>query len=196
MRVLPPTEGKHQVLKKFAVAGVAGLALTGLSAVPANAAGLDKAITPGDETNTYVRVTKTVVDAGGQDFSVSVLWTETYRTAAGNFRVGATVRINALGTDLDNDGPGDGGIDAKVQVFNGYADGHTVLAQSRIFDGADDPLNFNCANPLNRPGVSYIRVSGVGVDDDGFAGAPAVTFVQPVIGDEDPGADGEGVEAP
>jgi hypothetical protein len=36
----------------------------------------------------------------------------------------------------------------------------------------------------------------VGVDDDGYSGAPAVTFLQPVVGDEDPGADGPGPEAP
>ena len=127
---------------------------------------------------------------------MSVLWTETYRTAAGNYRVGATVRINATGVDLDEDGPGDGGLDARVRTYDGFADGHTTKIQDSTFDGADDPLNFNNNNPLNRPGVSKVVISGVGVNDDGFAGAPSTTFLQPVIGDEDPGADGEGVEAP
>jgi hypothetical protein len=178
----------------LAVTAAAVLAI-GLAGT-ASAAGLDKAITPGDETNTYVRQTELVTDAGGQQFSVSVLWTETYRTASGNFRVGSTVRINATGIDLDEDGPGDGGLDATVKTYDGYADGHVVLHQLRTFDGASDPLNFDNANPLNRPGVTKIVISGVGVNDDGFGGAPAKTFLQPVIGDEDPGADGEGVEGP
>lgn len=178
--------------------GAAALALAlglgFLAAGPANAAGIPNTAVAGTEDNTYVRQTETVTDAGGQQFSVSVLWTETYRTAAGNYRVGATVKINATGIDLDEDGPGDGGLDARVRVYDGYADGHTVKIQDVVFDGASDPLNFDCKNPLNRPGISKITISGVGVNDDGFAGAAAVTFKQPVIGDEDPGADGEGVE--
>jgi hypothetical protein len=183
----------------LAILGVAlgAIALTLGLVAPASAAGLDKSLEPGTEANTYVRQTELVTDAGGQQFSVSVLWTETYVTAAGNFRVGATVRINATGIDLDNDGPGAGeGLDARVRVYDGYADGHTVKIQDKTFDGAPDPLNFNCLNPLNRPGVSKITISGVGVNNDGFGGAPAKTFVQPVIGDEDPGNDEEGPEAP
>lgn len=175
------------------LAAAAALSLAVIS--PASAAGLDKSVTPGNESNTYVRVHKTVTDAGGQDFDVSVLFTETYETAAHNFRVGATVKINAIGIDLDTkDNPGDGSIDAKTQVFDGYADGHTRLIQTLVVDGGPDPLNINIANPLNRPLVSKVVISGVGVDGDGKAGAPAVTIIQPVIGDEDPGADGEGVE--
>jgi hypothetical protein len=166
-----------------------------LFAVPAQAAGIPNTSVAGTETNTYVRVHKTVTDAGGQPFDVSVLWTETYETAAHNFRVGASVKINAIGIDLDtSDNPGDGSIDAGVKVYDGFADEHTKLIQTKVIDGGSDPLYINCANPLNRPGVSKIVVYGVGVDGDGKAGAPAETFVQPVIGDEDPGADGEGVE--
>lgn len=186
---------KRTAARVAGLTGAAALSL-GLIGVPANAAGLDKSVTPGDETNTYVRIHKTVTDAGGQAFDVSVLWTETYETAAGNFRVGATVKINAIGIDLDTvDNPGDGAIDAKTQVYNGYADGHVALLQTLVIDGGPDPLNINVANPYNRPNVSKIVVSGVGVDGDGKAGAPPVSFIQPVIGDEDPGADGEGPEA-
>jgi hypothetical protein len=188
------TRTKGRVLKAI-LATLGALALTFGLSLPASAAGLDKALVPGDETNTYVRQTATVTDAGGQDFSVSVLWTETYVTAAGNFRVGVKVSANALGTDLDNDGPGDGGIDASVKTYQGYADGHTKKIQDRVFDGTSDPFTFDNANPLNRPAGSKVVIR-VGTNDDGFANSPAATFVQPVIGDEDPGADGEGVEGP
>ena len=175
---------------------LASIVLTVLFAAPASAAGIPNTAVPGTETNTYVRQTETVTDAGGQVFTVSVLWTETYETAAHNFRVGATIRINAVGVDLDTaDNPGDGGLDATVKGFDGFADGHIVLHTSRNFDGADDPLNYNVANLLNRPGVSKYEITA-GVNDDGKKNSPKATFVQPVIGDEDPGADGEGPEGP
>lgn len=191
---------EEQLFKRIAartagVVGAAALSVGLIGAVPANAAGLDKAIHPGTEEDTYVRITKTVTDAGGQDFSVSVLFTETYLTEAGNFRVGAKVYINALGTDLDNDGPGDGGLDARVKVLQGYANGTTKLIQDKSFDGVSDPFVFDCANPLNRPGVTKILISA-GTNDDGYRNSDYATIVQPIIGDEDPGADGEGVEAP
>jgi hypothetical protein len=180
--------------KRLAGIGAGAVLALGAAVLPANAAGLDKSVTPGDETNTYVRVHKTVTDAGGQDFDVSVLWTETYETASGNFRVGATLKINAIGVDLDTkDNPGDGGIDVtSIKVYNGYADGHVSLLQTKTIDGGPDPLNVNIANPLNRPNVSKVVVSGVGVDGDGKDGSGSTTIIQPVIGDEDPGADGEG----
>ena len=181
--------------KRVALVAVSAAAVSSLAVLPANAAGIPNTAVPGTEDNTYVRQTQTVRDAGGQEFTISVLWTETYRTAAGNYRVGATVRINASGVDLDEDGPGDGGLDASVKTYQGYASGATKLIQSSVFDGASDPLNFNNANPLNRPNGSKVVVTA-GVNDDGYANSPAITFLQPVIGDEDPGADGEGVEAP
>lgn len=180
-----------------AVAGAAALT-AGLSlvATPASAAGIPNTAVAGTEANTYVRVTERVVDAGGQPFDVSALWTETYRTESGNYRVGLTIRINAVGIDLDtSDNPGDSGIDATVKVDQGYADGHTKRIQSRTFDTVSDPFNFNAANPLNRPGGSRVIITA-GVDGDGKANSLPVTILQPVIGDEDPGADGEGIEAP
>jgi len=173
---------------------LASIVLTVLFAAPASAAGIPNTAVPGTEANTYQRVHATVHDAGGQAFDVSVLWSETYKTEAGNYRVGATVHVNAIGIDLDTaDNPGDGGMDVHVKVWDGYADEHVVLHQSRFFDGVNDPFDFNCANPLNRPGVSKIAISA-GVNDDGKADSPYATIVQPVIGDEDPGADGEGTE--
>jgi hypothetical protein len=181
------------VKRLVAVAAVSALPLA-LAASPASAAGIPNTAVPGTEANTYVRVTETVKDAGGQVFTVSALWTETYKTAAGNYRVGLTVKINAVGVDLDTaDNPGDGGLDATVKVYQGYASGATKLIQSRTFDSVSDPFNFNAANPLNRPNGSKVVITA-GVDGDGHANSPAVTIVQPVIGDEDPGADGEGVE--
>lgn len=175
-------------------AGVAGLAAAAAFALPASAAGAAKI--PGTEENTYILQERTVTDAGGQQFKVQVLWAETYTTASGNIRVSVPyVRINALGVDLDTIDSSGGGIDAKIIVNQGYADGHTVTIQSLAFDGADDPLKVNVKNPLNRPNITNIKVAGVGVDDDGKAGAPTETFVQPVVGDEDPGADGIGVES-
>ena len=170
--------------------GAAALTVGAIGAIPANAAGA--AQITGTEENTYVRITKTVTDAGGQDFSISVLFTETYRTASGNIRVSVPeVKINAIGVDEDRDAAGDGGVDGRIRVYDGYANLTTTKIQDVTFDGWNDPVIFNPRNPLNRPNVSKIVVSGVGVDDDGYAGAPAVTFLQPVIGDEDPGADGE-----
>jgi len=182
-------------MKKL-IASVAGVGLTAagaLLAVPAHAAGA--APIPGTEDNTYVVQSQTVTDAGGQDFTITVRWDETYKTAAGNYRVTVPyIKINAVGVDEDKDAAGDGGVDGRWRVYDGYADGHTVKIQDFTFDGWNDPVTVNPKNPLNRPNVSKIVVSGVGVDDDGFAGAPTVTFLQPIIGDEDPGADGPGVE--
>lgn len=177
------------VLRGSAVAGAIGL--SALFALPANAAGL--AQIEGTEENTYIVQEKTVTDAGGQDFKITVRWDETYRTASGNIRVTVPfVKINALGVDEDRDAAGDGGVDGRIRVYDGYADLHTVKIQDFTFGGWNDPVTVNPRNPLNRPNVSKIVVSGVGVDDDGYAGAPAVTFLQPVVGDEDPGADGPG----
>jgi hypothetical protein len=175
---------------KGAVAAIGAVALSLSLATTASAAGLDKSAEPGTELNTYVRQTQTVRDAGGQEFTASVLWTETYQTESGNFRVGATVSINASGTDLDEDGPGDGGLDATVKTYQGYADGHVKLIQDKTFDGVEDPFKFNNANPLNRPLGSKVVITA-GVNDDGHANSAPLTFVQPVVGDEDPGADGE-----
>ena len=185
-------------LKRAALAAAGAVGALGLSAVfalPASAAGA--AQIPGTEDNTYIVQEQIVTDAGGQDFKITVRWDETYRTASGNIRVTVPfVKVNALGVDEDRDAAGDGGLDARVRVYDGYASLATKKIQDVVFDGANDPLSFNPRNPLNRPNVSKIVVSGVGVDDDGYAGASAVTFVQPIVGDEDPGADGPGVEAP
>jgi hypothetical protein len=180
------------------LAGIAGLGLTAglaLAAVPASAAGA--AQIPGTEDNTYIVQERTVTDAGGQDFKITIRWDETYRTASGNIRVTVPfVKVNALGVDEDRDSAGDGGVDVRVRVYDGYASLATKKIQDVTLNGANDPVTFNPRNPLNRPTVSKVVVSGVGVDDDGYAGAPAETFLQPVVGDEDPGADGPGVEAP
>jgi len=182
-------------MKKI-LGGIAGLALVlvGLLGVtPAQAAGA--AQIEGTEANTYIIQEKTVTDAGGQDFKITIRWDETYRTASGDIRVTVPfVKINALGVDEDRDAAGDGGVDARIRVYDGYANLTTNKIQDVVLDGWNDPVIFNPKNPLNRPNVSKVVVSGVGVDDDGYAGAPAVTFLQPVVGDEDPGADGPGVE--
>jgi len=73
-----------------------------------------------------------------------------------------------------------------VRVYDGYKDLTTVKIQDVSFDGADDPFTFNPRNPLNRPGVSYIRISGVGVDGDGLGAADTLIIKQPVIGDKPP----------
>ena len=62
-------------------------------------------------------------------------------------------------------------------------DGSTVKIDDVIFDGEADPITFNPRNPLNYPNISKIKVSGVGVDNDGLAGAPTIEFKQPVVGD-------------
>jgi hypothetical protein len=172
------------------------LTIIGVSlAVPAQAAGIPNTEVAGSETNTYISETRTVTDAGGQQFRVKVLWSETYKTEAGNYRVGVKVFINAIGIDLDTaDNPGDGGMDATVKTYQGYADPtRLVLIQTKVIDGGSDPLTVDNANPLNRPFRSQVRVSA-GVNDDGKANSPYATFLQPVVGDEDPGADGEGTE--
>ena len=166
--------------------------MVGLSA-PASAAGIPNTAVAGSESNTYVAQEKLVTDGGGQQFRIKVLWTETYKTAAGNYRVGVKVFINATGIDLDTDGPGDGGTDASVKTFQGYATAPTKLIQVKIIDGGSDPLTVDNANPLNRPGKSKVEVTA-GVNDDGHGNSAPETFAQPVIGDEDPGVDGEGVE--
>jgi len=178
--------------------GAAGFVAAGATALgvstPAFAAGA--AEVPGTEANTYVRVAQDVVDKGGQHFNVSALYKETYHTESGNIRVGLTVRINGTGIDLDNDGPGDGeGLDAKIVVVQGYADGHEKVIQTKILDGASDPVTVDVSNPLNRPERTYVLISA-GVNDDGFGNSAPAKLVQPVIGDEDPGPDGEGTEAP
>jgi hypothetical protein len=175
-------------------AGAAAITAT-VFAAPASAAGA--AQIAGTEDNTYLVQTRTVTDEGGQLFSITLRWDETYRTAAGNIRVTVPyVKINAVGVDEDRDAAGDGGLDARIRVYDGYANLTTNKIQDVTFDGVNDPFTFNPRNPLNRPNVSKVVVSGVGVDDDGYSGAPAVTFLQPVVGDEDPGADGPGPEAP
>jgi opacity protein-like surface antigen len=183
----------RKILARAAVI-VAAAALSAVALIsPASAAGA--AQIPGTEANTYIVQEQTVTDAGGQDFKITVRWDETYRTASGNIRVTVPfVKINAIGVDEDRDAAGDGGVDATIKSYNGYADGHVKLIQTISINGGNDPVQVNPANPLNRPATSKITVGGVGVDDDGYAGAATVTFVQPVIGDEDPGADGPGVE--
>jgi hypothetical protein len=180
-----------KIIKRgIAVAAAAALPLA-LAASPASAAGA--AEITGTELNTYLRESVEVTDAGGQKFSVSVLWAETYKTASGNIRVAVPeVKINAIGVDEDRDGNGDGGVDARIRVYQGYASGDTKKIQDVTLNGVNDPVRFNPLNPLNRPEITKIVVSGVGVDDDGYAGAAAVTFEQPVIGNEDPLTDGEG----
>jgi hypothetical protein len=173
---------------------VAAAATTFGASAPAFAAGA--AEVPGTEENTYVRVAQDVVDGGGQHFNVSALYKETYHTASGNIRVGLTVRINGTGIDLDNDGPGDGeGLDADITVVQGYADGHTKTIQHKVLDGASDPITVDVDNPLNRPFKTYVLVSA-GTNNDGFKNSAPAKLVQPVIGDEDPGPDGEGTETP
>jgi len=172
-----------------ALALVAAVLLSLGLASTASAAGA--AEVAGTELNTYVRQSKLVTDKGGQQFKIDVLWTETYHTASGNIRVGVKVYINATGIDLDNDGPGDGGLDATVKTYQGYADPtRLVLIQTKTYDGASDPLTVDNSNPLNRPERSKVVVTA-GVNDDGHGNSAPETFLQPVIGDEDPGADGE-----
>lgn len=185
------------IKRAIALAGAAALtAGLSLMATPASAAGIPNTAVAGTEANTYVSETRLVTDGGGQQFRIKVLWTETYRTEAGNYRVGVKVFINATGIDLDEDGPGDGGTDAKVTTWQGYADlTRLVRIQTKVIDGGSDPLTVDNSNPLNRPDRSRVEVEA-GVDDDGHRNSLKETFVQPIIGDEDPGADGEGVEGP
>lgn len=156
------------------LAVLAGLLSTMLFTAPAQAAGLPLGAGPEN-----VPFSRFVTDAGGQNFEISGTWGHTYKDNAGNFRVTLfNLKINAVGVNID-----DQGLDARVRVYNGYADGHTTKIQDRLFDGADDPILFNPRNPLNRPFVSKITIDGVGVDGDGLDGAGLVTVVQPVIGD-------------
>jgi len=185
---------KNRIKAILGGTSVAALATVG-ALLPTTAQAAGAAQVTGTEENTYIVQEKTVTDAGGQDFSITIRWDETYRTASGNIRVTVPfVKINALGVDEDRDAAGDGGVDARIRVYDGYANLTVNKIQDATLDGWNDPVTFNPKNPLNRPNVSKIVVSGVGVDDDGYAGAPAVTFLQPVVGDEDPGADGPGTE--
>ena len=89
----------------------------------------------------------------------------------------------AFSINMVGGNPDDEGIDARLRVYSGRPDGSTVKIEDVIGDGADDPITYNPRNPLNYPNLSKIKVSGVGIDDDGLAGAPTLEIKQPVIGD-------------
>jgi hypothetical protein len=155
-----------------------GLAFT--LSTPAHAAGASEI--PGTALNTNVTFTYEVTDDGGQVFVIKGTWGETYKDSYGDILVTLhSLSINAKGVDFDQQG-----IDGRVRVYDGYKDLTTVKIQDVSFDGADDPFTLNPRNPLNRPGVSYIRISGVGVDGDGLGGADTLIIKQPVIGDKPP----------
>ena len=161
------------IKRGLAVAAVAALPV-GFAVLPANASGLTPGAGPED-----VGFSQVVTDGGGQDFSITGTWGHTYEDNAGNFRVTLYgLKINAIGINADDEG-----IDARVRVYSGYADGHINLIQDKVYDGADDPILLNPRNPLNRPEVTQIKISRVGIDGDGKPGAAAVVIKQPVIGD-------------
>src|SRR4249919_3504942 len=140
-----------KTIASLAVAG--GLVASTLVAAPASAAGLPLGAGPEN-----VAFSQTVTDAGGQQFLISGVWGHTYKDNAEDFRVTLYgLKINAVGVNIDDEG-----IDARVRVYNGYLGGGTRKIQDRTWDGGDDPILFNPRNPLNRPGVTKLKVSGVG----------------------------------
>ena len=164
------------IKKALAGAAVAGLGSLGLIVLPAHAATLGKPLAPGPENVTFTQVVK---DAGGQDFEVKGTWGHTYKDNAGNIRVTLhSFSINIVGVNADDED-----IDARLRVYSGRPDGSTVKIDDVIWDGGEDPITFNPRNPLNYPNLSKIKISGVGIDNDGLAGAATITIKQPVVGD-------------
>jgi hypothetical protein len=164
------------IKKALAGAAIAGLGSLGVIVLPADAATLGKPLGPGPED---VTVTQIVKDAGNQEFEVKATWGHTYENNAGNIRV----TLHSFSISMVGGNPDDEGIDARLRVYSGRPDGSTVKIEDVIGDGADDPITYNPRNPLNYPDLSKIKVSGVGIDDDGLAGAKTIEFKQPVIGD-------------
>jgi hypothetical protein len=163
------------IKKALAVAAIAGLGSLGLIVLPAHAVILGEDPVAGPEN---VTVTKIVTDAGGQEFEVKVTWGHTYKNNAGNTRV----TLHSFSISMVGGNPDDEGIDARLRVYSGRPDGSTVKIEDVIGDGAEDPITYNPRNPLNYPDISKIKVSGVGIDDDGLAGAKTLVIKQPVIG--------------
>ena len=164
------------IKKAIAGAAIAGLGSLGLIVLPAHAATLGETPGPGPED---VTITQVVEDAGGQKFEVKWTWGHTYEDNAGNNRV----TLHSFSISMVGGNPDDEAIDARLRVYSGRPDGSTVKIEDVIGDGAEDPITYNPRNPLNYPNLSKIKVSGVGIDDDGLAGAPTLVIKQPVIGD-------------
>jgi hypothetical protein len=164
------------IKKALAGAAIAGLGSLGLIVLPAHAATLGEPLGAGPEDVTFTQV---ITDAGGQDFEVKATWGHTYKDNGGNFRV----TLHSFSISIVGGNPDDEAIDARLRVYSGRPDGTTVKIEDVIGDGADDPITYNPRNPLNYPNISKIKVSGVGIDDDGLAGAPTLVIKQPVIGD-------------
>jgi hypothetical protein len=169
-------KGANMKVRKKILAGASALALgagLSLAAVPAQAV-----IVP--EGNGFVE-TKKAVDAGGVVHNVSVDWNYLY-----NFQGKTRVSVNPLKvvrTDeavLKTGNPEDAGLDLRFDVY--YSGGSTL--QTRVYDGidldegADNQVSVNPANPLDRPGISSIRVK-VGTDADGLGDSPWIYFRQP-----------------
>ena len=163
------------IKKALAGAAIAGLGSLGLIVLPAHAATLGEPLGAGPEDVTFTQV---VTDAGGQEFEVKTTWGHTYKDNAGNIRV----TLHSFSISIVGGNPDDEAIDARLRVYSGRPDGSTVKIEDVIGDGADDPITYNPRNPLNYPNISKIKVSGVGIDDDGLAGAPTLVIKQPVIG--------------
>jgi hypothetical protein len=163
------------IKKALAGGAIAGLGSLGLIVLPAHAATLGLPLGPGPEN---VTVTQVVTDAGGQDFEVKATWGHTYKDNAGNFRV----TLHSFSISMVGGNPDDELIDARLRVYSGRPDGSTILIDDVIGDGAEDPITYNPRNPLNYPNISKIKVSGVGIDDDGLGGAKTLVVKQPVIG--------------
>jgi hypothetical protein len=164
------------IKKALAGAVIAGLGSLGVIVLPADAAPLGVKPGAGPED---VTVTKIVTDAGNQEFEVKATWGHTYTDNAGNYRV----TLHSFSISMVGGNPDDEQIDARIRVYSGRPDNSTVKIDDAIADGADDPITYNPRNPLNYPNLSKIKVSGVGIDDDGLAGAKTFEFKQPVIGD-------------
>ena len=164
------------IKKALAGAAIAGLGSLGLIVLPAHAATLGEPLGAGPVNVTFTQV---VTDAGGQDFEVNATWGHTYKDNAGNFRV----TLHSFSISMVGGNPDDELIDARLRVYSGRPDGSTILIDDVIWDGGDDPITFNPRNPLNYPNISKIKVSGVGIDDDGLAGAKTLVVKQPVVGD-------------
>ena len=164
------------IKKALAGAAIAGLGSLGLIVLPAHGATLGEPLGAGPED---VTVTKIVTDAGGQDFEIKATWGHTYKDNGGNYRV----TLHSFSINIVGGNPDDEAIDARLRVYSGRPDGSIVKIEDVIGDGADDPITYNPRNPLNYPNISKIKVSGVGIDDDGLAGAPTISIKQPVIGD-------------
>jgi hypothetical protein len=164
------------IKKALAGAAIAGLGSLGVIVLPADAASLGVKPGAGPED---VTVTQIVEDAGHQKFEVKATWGHTYTDNAGNYRV----TLHSFSISMVGGNPDDEQIDARLRVYSGRPDNSTVKIDDVFWDGGDDPITFNPRNPLNYPGYTKIKVSGVGIDDDGLAGADPIVFKQPVIGD-------------